>query len=250
MNVTTSKSLREYLCPQNRTIPPNTDVIISVPVIDLDLELPGKFNDEQFCLIENTTNITISSSWNLMNSEPGYAKVRCFREAGFGFFNVTNLTVRSVHFEYCSSVVPPAAVKYLNESDQILYYNDVMATLIFNHCCNLTLSQVLVLVGTFEFSIIGANLCGTSTVQLNDSELSLLNFVKKTMLFYFTDSPISPLFPKYDLYIQSNISGSSDCSADDIQKYFATQPVRIKISSVCGTSLYLTQQHFDVNVSI
>ena len=112
VNVTTGKTLEEYLCPQNRTIPPNTDVIISVQEIVLPISL--------FCLIENTTNITISASDELMNSEHGYATVRCEGSTGFGFFNITNLTVRSVYFEGCRSSIPPEAIRYLNGPDQVL----------------------------------------------------------------------------------------------------------------------------------
>ena len=249
VNVTTSKSLEEYLCPPTRTIPPNTDVIISVPKIQLPIS-----NGSRFCLIENTTNITISASDELMNSEHGYANVSCYMSGiGFGFFNVTNLTVRSVYFEgYCYNYVPPEAIRYLNESDQVLYYYKdpwtlVQVSLMFNHCCDLTLSHVLI--DTIHFSIVGANLCGNSSVQLSDSE-SLLNGTPKTMLFYFTDTPISQQFPKYELHVQSNMGGFVECTEDNIQNYFATKPDRINISTACGISLFLAQQHFAVDVSM
>ena len=249
MNVTTGKSLEQYLCPQSRTIPPNTNVIISVRKIQLTTSNVG-----QFCLIENTTNITISASDELMNSEHGYAIVSCVGATGFSFFNVTNLTVRSVHFEdNCSSYIMPEAIKYLNEPDQILYYNDMtVVSLIFNHCCDLTLSNVSI--ETDHFSIIGANLCGNSSVQLSDSESLhsvMTHHMWKTMLFYFTDTNISQQFPKYELHVQSNnVASIPGCTADNIRKYFATKPDRISISSACGISLFLAQQHFAVYVSM
>ena len=246
VNVTTGKSLENYLCPQSRTIPPNTNVIISVRKIQLTTNNVG-----QFCLIENTTNITISASDELMNREDGYATVICMSSTGFSFFNVTNLTVRSIHFEdHCSSYVMPEAIRYLNEPDQILYYNDMtVVSLIFNHCCDLTLSHVSIEIN--HFSIIGANLCGNSSVQL-DSESSLDNdvYVWGTMLFYFTDTTISQQFLKYELHVQSNVGGFPGCTADNIRKYFTTKPDRISISTACGISLFLAQQHFAVYVSM
>ena len=126
------------------------------------------------------------------------------------------------------------------------YYDDLAASLIFNHCCDLTISHVLMV--TDHFNIIGANLCGNSNVQF-DSE-SLLNNLWRTMLFYFTDTTISQQFPKYELHVQSNIGGFTDCGEDTIQEYFSTKPDRIRISTACGISLYLAQQHFAVNVSM
>ena len=254
VNVTTSKSLEEYLCPPTRTIPPNTDIIISVPKIVLSMS-----NDNRFCLIENTTNITISASdesiSELMNSEHGYANVSCESETGFGFFNVTNLTIRSVYFEdHCSSYVMPEAIRYLNESDQILYYNDMtVVSLIFNHCCDLTLSLVSIKTRCDlqdYISIIGANLCGNSNVQLGSD--SSMDGRSETILFYFTDTNISHKFPKYELHVQSNRGGFTECfiPREHLTIDFPIKPDRINISAACGISLFLAQQHFAVNVSM
>ena len=250
VNVTTSKSLEQYLCPPTRTIPPNTDVIISVPLLNLT-------HDGEFCLIENTTNITISSSQELMNSKTGYAKVVCmnYNSPGFGFFNITNLTVRSVYFQNCENTVPPMAVRYINESDQFLHYNSgVGSTLILNHCCDLTLSQVFVAPGKRSyFSIIGVNLCGSSDIHLMSVEDESSSMV---VLIYYTDSPISHLFSKYELVVRSNMIDTADSGCDseyyDMERSLTTQPGpdRIPVSVAKGFGLYLTQQDFDVNVIV
>ena len=256
VNVTTSKTLGEYLCPQNRTIPPNTDVIISVPLLHL------KKHDEQFCLIKNTTNVTISSSDELMKSRSGYSTVVCESNSGFGFFNVTGLTLRSVYFKNCINIVPPMAVKYINESDQFLYYNNVTATLLFNHCCDLTLSQVFTnglsecAVLTVYYGIIGANLCGTTDVRLlskHEWEDDQSYFHQIPVLIYYTDSPVSQLFSKYELHMQSDVIEACTSNTFHIvedQTFNWPHPDRIPILSPSGFALYLTQQNFDVNVSV
>ena len=236
VNVTTSKSLEQYLCPPTRTIPPNTDVIISVP--SLQLTHP----DGQFCLIENTTNITISASQELMNSK---TEVVCMNDTGFGFFNITNLTVRSVYFQNCENTVPPMAVRYANESNQFLYYDNVRSTLIFNHCCDLTLSQIFFAIDQ-GISIIGVNLCGASNIHLLDENHYDLLSDQLLVLMYYMDSPITPLISEYQLNIRSNMIGTSD-----IENTLATKPDRIPVSSVArGFGLYLTQQLFDVNATL
>ena len=255
VNVTSSKSLDEYLCPPTRTFPPNTDVIISVPLLNLTK------HDRQFCLIENTTNITISSSQELMNSKTGYAVVVCMNDTGFGFFNITNLTVRSLSFQNCENIVPLMAVRYINESNQFLYYDNVRSTLIFNHCCDLTLSQVFVFAhreSHGNFSIIGVNLCGTSNVclQTNIYERIFLDQNRMLVLIYYTDSPITKLFSEYELNVRSNMISSTYSYDRDkfhyyhIEDYLAKDPEKFPISVVRGFGLYLTQQYFVVNAEV
>ena len=257
VNVTTSKSLEQYLCPPTRTVPPNTDVIISVPLLNLTK------HDRQFCLIENTTNITISSSQELMNSITGYAEVVCTNDTGFGFFNITNLTVRSVYFQNCENVVPPMAVRYVNETDQFLYYDNVRSTLIFNHCCDLTLSRVSAITGlqlyNANFSIIGVNLCGASNVHLlssdNINEAPVSVYHRMFVLLYYTDSGISQPFSSYELNVQYQSSMIDATNAHwfkyyNIKDYLSKDPERFPVSAVRGFGLYLTQQHFVVNAKV
>ena len=241
VNVTTSKSLEQYLCPPTRTIPPNTDVIISVPLLN------WTHPDGQFCLIENTTNITISSSQELMNSKTGYAKVVCMNDTGFGFFNITNLTVRSVYFQNCENAVPPMAVRYINESNQFLYYDNdnVRLTLIINHCCDLTLSQVFVTYSNeATIDVIGVNLCGTSNVHLLNT-LPETSYQIIELLIYYTDSLIAQQDSRHELNVRSDMIGQGRGFDNN---YFASKPDRISVYIAGGFGLYLTQQLFDVNV--
>ena len=244
VNVTTSKTLGEYLCPQNRTIPPNTDVIISVPLLHL------KKHDKRFCLIENTTNITISASREVMSSEDGYSKVKCENATGFGFFNVSNLTLRSVYFLNCENLIPVTAWKYLNESNQFIAYSYMSSTLVFNHCCDVTLYQVCT-GGSVVFGIIGANLCGTVNVSLlNETHFSDTDRVK--VLLYYTDSPITQPSSKHKLHVQSDMFDVDlSYSLKYLLEELALEPETIKVAgSDFDFSLFLTQQHYDVDITL
>ena len=177
VNITDSQSLKEYLCPASSTIAPNTDIIISVPLITLEKD------DGKFCHIENTTNISISASQELVSSKQ-YAKVNCINNIGFGFF------INKAH-DKVSGLIPPKAVRYI--SHHFLYYNEMKTTLIFNHCCGLTLYEVVIVTHQTSLSVIGANLCGKNTVHsLNEqAQIDWLNN-EITMLIYYTDTSITP----------------------------------------------------------
>ena len=243
IKVITSSSLEEYLCPENRTLPPNTDIIITVPLIELQK------NDVAFCLIENTTNIKITSSQELINSKQGYAKVKCSSNTGFGFFNVTNLVVSFVYFLNCENLIPQMAIRYINESNQFLYYQNVYTTMIFNHCCELTLLQVFTGESDNHFGVIGANICGTSSVKiLNNTHYTESNRI--IVLMYYTDSGIAQLSSTYDLHVESDMIQVNAVHTDAMNSLVSNHPDQIPISVEAGFGLYLTQQQFDVNVSV
>ena len=121
VNITDGATLLQYLCPGKGigTLPPNTNLVLSEP----QLNLPSKLGDE-LCLIENTTNLTISPSQDVFDNGYQYVKVVCCNAQllgnliGFGFFNVTNLTMSSVVFIGCGAIITADAVKFVNETQQ------------------------------------------------------------------------------------------------------------------------------------
>ena len=161
VNIADGKSLKDYLCSPEGTIPPNTSLVITVPMLQLPV------SQGEFCRVENTSNIAIVASDKLIATSLSYVSVVCGNHTGFGFFNVTNLTIRSVYFENCENVVPASSVRYVNESGQWFYYDeDVWVTLIFNHCYNLTLHDVLAHSSlNITVDMIGVNLCGFSSIN-------------------------------------------------------------------------------------
>lgn len=101
--VADGEGLKGYLCSPTGTIPPNTSLVLSVSTLDLPV-IQGNF-----CRIENTTNIIIASSDEVVN-EHKYVTVKCKGNTGFLFFNVTNLNIRSVYFKNCNFTVPASSL--------------------------------------------------------------------------------------------------------------------------------------------
>ena len=137
VSINDGESLMKYLCSPSATIPPNTNLELNKSSFMID----GKHS---FCLIENTSNITIAPSQELLKNRHDHVEVECLLgSGGFGFFNVSNLTISSIVFNNnCAGVIPAPAVRYVNNTDQFIqYHNDAITAFIFNHCYNLTLNK-------------------------------------------------------------------------------------------------------------
>ena len=133
VSINDGDTLRQYLCPDTGTLPPNTHLLLNKQQIVLLNEGP------RFCLIENTTNLSISPSQDVLGEGHDYVVISCDSNSqiGFGFFNITNLTIRSVLFRKCGGQPSGEAVKYVNETNQFLYYGRYESmVLFFSHCYN------------------------------------------------------------------------------------------------------------------
>ena len=191
------ESLMKYLCSPSGTIPPNTNLQLNNSSFTIDGRHP-------FCLFENTSNITIAPSQELLENGHNHVEVQCSDgSGGFGFFNVSNLTISLIMFNDCAGVIPASAVRYVNDSDQHLLYNTpTNTTFLFNHCYNLKLKDLIPRQKSTEFSIIGINLCDHSRISVSAS-VNLHESNSKTLL-YFTNSALTSSSPKCNLYIEHN----------------------------------------------
>ena len=122
-------------------------------------------------LIENTTNLSISPSQDVLSEGHDYVTISCNGvEIGFGFFNVTNLAINSVVFHMCGGYPSSEVVKYVNETDQFLYYDSsVPMVLFFSHCYNIKLHDTFTTVSYWIDTgisqlVVGVNLCGDSAI--------------------------------------------------------------------------------------
>ena len=226
-------SLGKYLCSPSGTISPNTNLILNKSLLMID---GGKF-----CLIENTTNITIAPLQELMKGESGYVKIQCLPgSGGFGFFNVTNLTIRSVLFKGCAGDIPAPAVRYANGTDQHLLYDNVRTVFIFNHCYNITLWNLIPSKNASEFSMIGVNLCGHSSISIITSAA----MPEMKTLLYYTDSAIMSSSSECNLHIEYDAMVNITMRTPPI-------PNKIPFSWInAWFNLTVTQQRFDVNVDM
>lgn len=143
--------LEQYICTETGTLPPNTKLVVNAA----QSISPGRF-----CVIENTTNLTITA--------PVPVTVQCLQSAlnisnrrGFGFFNITNLLIENVRFDGCGGTITQNALKYVNNSIDLFYYYGPgqRATFLFNHCFDVDISKVSVS-AYLGYAVIGVNLCG------------------------------------------------------------------------------------------
>ena len=193
------KSLMKYLCSPNATVSPNTEILLNKSSFTIR-------GQHSFCLIENTSNITITPDPNKLSSGLNLVKIRCLNgSGGFGFFNVTNLTISSVMFSDCAGVIPASAVRYVNGSNQYLNYEEhSKAVFIFNHCNNIKLNDLITnhtKQSYREFSIIGVNLCDHSNIRIITSSVVV---PKMRTLVYYTDSNLTNSSSKCILNIEYN----------------------------------------------
>ena len=75
-------------------------------------------------MIKKTTNLSFSPSQDVLSEGHDYVNISCnSTEVGFGFFDITNLTISSVLFHMCGGHPSSESVKYVNKTSQFLYYD-------------------------------------------------------------------------------------------------------------------------------
>lgn len=224
IHINDSARLKEYLCPSSGTLPPNTNLMI-----ESSLNVP--VNEDQFCFIANTTNISIVATSPELN-----VTVTCMNDNGFGFLNVSHLTIRSVYFKRCHNIIPEMAVNNIEEADQ---FYDARTSLIFNHCYSVTLYNVVVDNSpNITYGITGINLCG----QSNISAVMHGNYPKSTMLIYYTDSIVNATCSG-NLYITSNMFSATVPEIHNMS-------IPDFILKGHSLSIFMVQQQFAINVNI
>lgn len=258
--ITDGNVLKNYLChPDNGIIPANTTFVLSKPVLTIQDD-----SQVQFCLMENTSNISFVPSQELLDGELEYVTVLCdLPHYGFGFFNVTNLTLNSISFENCNTPITAEAVRYINDTDQFFYFVSNFIpkfSLIFNHCYNLKLFNITALnSGSIQsymvVDILGVNILGQSEIVGFLPEENRSDYPLVEMLIYFTDSTLLNNITYSKL--KSNLSITTNTLSyywpgddfGDIFDQLRRSPHRMPIDDVFSVfGLYLTQQSFDVDV--
>ena len=234
VNITDGETLKGYLCSPSGTIPPNTTLFIMSNMV--------MTNQEQFCLVENTSDITIAG---FLHSGYDYFEVFCQPNFGIGFFNVTNLTIASMSFRNCDdNSFPPSAIRYINNTEQFLYYNnETRIGLILNHCSNVKIHNYV----SFEVTILGilgVNLCG-----YNNITIVVPFYPSMSVLFYYVDSDLTSSSDECYLRIESNAFSSLPLMVP-FEEHLSGKPNRIPVSVTRGFALMITQQRFNAIVDI
>ena len=243
--------LIKHLCSHNRTVLPHTTLVLTGTVT-----LSRDTNEREFCLVENTTDISIIASSQALIKDVEHVHIGCKHGMGFGFFNVTNLTIKSVYFsKSCSNNISSQVIKYINESNQFFYFeNTVSALLVFNSCNNVTLYNVVAETASEgNIGILGVNMCGQSNIFMSD-DTALSNI----QIFYIDTAMIRP---HHSHLFKCSLSYTSDIhltSAIGEYKKFEnlyrdTKPKRFPLSSsamMAGFGMYISQRNYPVNANI
>lgn len=121
VHITDGSAMKKHLCPDEGTVKDNITLLLSKPVLHVKCRR-NHWLKECFCLVENAINLSIVPSQEL-TAESGfkYVTVLCENNYAFVFFNVTNLSMKSIVFENCVGPVTDRAVRYINETNQFLY---------------------------------------------------------------------------------------------------------------------------------
>lgn len=249
--VADNDTLTTYLCPPTGgVVKPNTTLVLSQSV--LGIEKRDHHEESHFCLMENTSNISIQPSRDLLDSGLSYVTIMCGSNIGFGFFNVTGLTMSSIVFHDCEAHITVESVRYINDSHQFLNYplgsEENSIALLFNHCYNLKLFNVSVQHSSIRrdystVDIVAVNLLGESEIISEDESYPLIN-----VLVYFTDSNLTDKYNnlKCNLSITINTVYVVSDSLRNILDFLKTNPQKMIASLYSDFALYLTQQNFDV----
>lgn len=244
-------TLEDYLCSELRTIQPNTTLII---------QESQYISSGIFCLVENTTNITINA--------PVDIRIECLynstlqQSRGFGFFNVSGLYIENVHFANCGTFISSSAVRYINASTESYYFGyKQKSVFLFNHCKNVQLSRV-VISSYFGYALIGINLCGN--IRLEDLEQTNTSFLSQYCsnadfgesgsgsFFYYTDTLISDHICQDENNVLVDIVSKSNlnqCPYPKLQSHFRTSGT-IPISGGSSLGLIHAQKNFAIRAQI
>ena len=234
-------SLKSLLCGnENGTQLADTTILLNQSHLYLNYE---EGSDSTVCLIENTHDVAIIPSQQVLDLGFKSVTVHCKSPVeigafGFAFLNVHNLTIRSAVFRGCGAIIPSSVLEWVNQTDQVFYFeNQLPFTLLFSHCYNLKLHNISVGNTTLNNSLdlIGINLCGTSEI----------NYTLLKMFVYFADTTrVNSTVCK--LSVSSTVISSKQ--EDKALNYFADFRGRegLPVRAISDIALFFTQS-FPVN---
>ena len=128
IDVNSSEELLQWLC--NSSLNDSSVIVFSKASYTLNVST-------SFCIIQNLTNITLRSM-------TGHSSIKCTsKSAGFGFVNITNITVTGIGFNGCGTTLTEEAVVLINDTHPHIGYLQ-KAVLLFNHCHNINISHVTI----------------------------------------------------------------------------------------------------------
>ena len=131
--INTSDQLWYWLCSGNVSIQNNL-------VLNLTQRNYVLYN-MTFCLIGNVSNIILTGL------SDGKSSIKCLKNGnsssttGFGFVNISSITLENLEFTGCGATITKPAVTFFNDTHPHLRCKQ-KALLVFNHCYNITIQHV------------------------------------------------------------------------------------------------------------
>ena len=131
--INTSDQLWYWLCSGNASIQNNLVFKLT--------QRKYVLHNMTFCLIGNVNNITLTGLTD------GKSSIECFKNGnfssttGFGFVNITSITLENLNFTRCGATITKTAVTSFNDTHPHLEYKQ-KALFVFNHCHNITIQQL------------------------------------------------------------------------------------------------------------
>ena len=164
-NATSPGSLQYYLCEHGSTAVTYNSIVYLSSSFNHTI-LPG-----HFCLLAHLSNVTITS-----DGSNNIAHIACHNTTapttGFGFVNMTHLTLNNLHFSGCGGSLSSESLSSINKS-KIYFPPGQTGVLVFNHCHDLTMHDVSVDGGYFGYAMIAVNVYG----NVNISDVTVANSV-------------------------------------------------------------------------
>ena len=144
-----SDDLNKFLCGADPSLLPNTQLLLSSNVDHI-------LSSKSFCLVSNTSNITLSST----SEYP--ANITCRQQntvsVGFGFYNVSGLSIHNIYITKCGGPMPsPNQTNTLYPDDSIFYFVEgQLVTLLISYSSNIMLFRMTV-INYYGFAILLIN---------------------------------------------------------------------------------------------
>ena len=169
--LTESNDLNNSLCDSNEgsVLPAGTQLLLSTDVHHV-------LSSTSFCLVSNTSNIILRSVSSIIP-----ATITCkpnqnnsFASVGFGFYNVSGLSIENVHITKCGGLMPSISILYPNDTS--FYFHDSQSvTLFISYSSDIMLSKINIS-NYYGFAILLINPNNNltlSNVNISDSSGSL-----------------------------------------------------------------------------
>ena len=144
-----SDDLNKFLCGVEPYLLPNTQLLLSSDVKHI-------LSSKSFCLVSNTSNITLSST----SESP--ANITCRQQntgsVGFGFYNVSGLSIDNIHITHCGGPMPsPNQTNTLYPNDTSFYFVEgQLVSLLISYSSNIMLFRMTV-INYYGFAILLIN---------------------------------------------------------------------------------------------